>query len=102
MENNNQSNVLFKNLVNHQSEERKQTLKEYAEVFTKKKKLFLVLSICGFVLTDNDYIILFRIFQVVFLFGHGNPKKRVRNSMEKSEVSDGIVSRKRDRGECGI
>ena len=57
MENYSDMSVRFKNLVNHTSENRKESLKEYSQVFLKKKKTFLILSICGFAFIAINIII---------------------------------------------
>lgn len=48
MENYSDINVRFKNVCKANSEERKQTVKEFSQIITKKKRLFLLFTILGF------------------------------------------------------
>lgn len=59
MENNSQPNILFKNFVNHQSKERKQSIKEFSALVVKKKKLFLIFLILGLLMFGIDFALKF-------------------------------------------
>ena len=59
MENNSQPNILFKNFVNHQSKERKQSIKEFSVLVVKKKKLFLIFLILGLLMFGIDFALKF-------------------------------------------